>query len=235
VRLEAGGRIEDLEGYSEGAWWVQDAAAALPARLLGNVEGLAVADLCAAPGGKTAELVAAGAAVTAVDVSEARLARLRSNLERLNLKAELVAADAADWKPNRSFDAVLLDAPCTSTGIIRRHPDILRLKHPGDVAALAEAQLRLLDNAARLVRPGGALVYCTCSLEPEEGPEQIARFLARTPGLVRLPIRAGEAGVEAEWLTPEGDLRTFPFHMPHERPQLSGMDGFYAARLTRSA
>ena len=231
VRLEAGGRIEDLAGYAEGAWWVQDAAAALPARLLGAVAGLAVADLCAAPGGKTAELAAAGADVTAVELSGTRLARLRANLDRLQLAADLVEADAETWAPKRCFDAVLLDAPCTATGTIRRHPDILRLKRPEDVGTLAAQQSRLLDNAVRLLRPGGRLVYCTCSLEPEEGSDQIARSLAREPRLARVPIEAGECGIAPGWLTPEGDLRTLPFHLPNERAELSGLDGFYAARL----
>jgi len=235
VRLAAGGRIEDLAGYADGAWWVQDAAAALPARLLGDVAGRSVADLCAAPGGKTAELAAAGAQVAAVELSPARLARVRANLERLHLEAELVEADAATWAPGKLFDAVLLDAPCTSTGTIRRHPDILHLKRPDDVAALAAQQARLLDNAVRLVRPGGLLVYCTCSLEPEEGGEQIARILSRDPGLVRVPIAPGECAIPAEWITPEGDLRTLPFHLPHAQSELSGLDGFYAARLCRRA
>jgi len=235
VRLQSGGRIEDLPGFAEGAWWVQDAAAALPARLLGSVEGLSVADLCAAPGGKTAELAAAGAVVTAVDVSADRLARLRSNLERLKLKAELVEADAATWAPGRTFDAVLLDAPCTATGTIRRHPDILRLKRPGDADALAALQARLLDNAVRLVKPGGLIVYCTCSLEPVEGVEQINRLLAREPRLAGVPIEPGTCGIAPDWLTPDGDLRTLPFHLPHERKELSGLDGFYAARLVLRA
>jgi 16S rRNA (cytosine967-C5)-methyltransferase len=235
VRLAAGGRIEDLPGYADGAWWVQDAAAALPARLMGNVAGRAVADLCAAPGGKTAELAAAGARVTAVELSGERLARLHANLDRLQLEAGLVEADAATWTPDRTFDAVLLDAPCTATGTIRRHPDILHLKRPGDIASLAELQSRLLDNAARLVRPGGVLLYCTCSLEPEEGPEQVARILQRAPQLVRLPIAPGEQGIPGDWLTPDGDLRTLPFHMPDAENKLSGLDGFYAARLIRRA
>ena len=233
VRLAAGGRIEDLPGYSDGAWWVQDAAAALPARLLGAVQGKSVVDLCAAPGGKTAQLAAAGAEVTAVDLSSGRLKRLSSNLERLHLKAELVEADAGKWAPGRTFDAVLLDAPCTSTGTIRRHPDILRLKRSDDLAALVDVQAALLDNAARLVAPGGTLLYCTCSLEPQEGQAQVERFLSLNPAFSRAPIVAGECGIAAEWLTPEGDLRTLPHHLPNERPELSGMDGFFAARLVR--
>jgi 16S rRNA (cytosine967-C5)-methyltransferase len=235
VRLPAGGRIEDLAGYADGAWWVQDAAAALPMRLLGDVAGKSVVDICAAPGGKTAQLAAAGADVIAVDVSGGRLKRLAANLERLQLKAELVEADAAAWAPQRTFDAVLLDAPCTATGTIRRHPDILRLKRPNDVAALADVQTSLLDNAAKLVATGGTLIYCTCSLEPEEGAQQVERFLARNAQFARAPIAAGVAGIAPEWLTPDGDLRTLPFHSAGDTPQLSGMDGFYAARLIRTA
>ncbi len=234
VRLAAGGRIEELAGYAEGAWWVQDAAAALPARLLGDVAGKSVADLCAAPGGKTAQLAAAGADVTSVDMAGARLERLRSNLARLHLDAQLVEADAVTWKPGRTFDAVLLDAPCTATGTMRRHPDILRLKRADDVAALADIQTRLLDSAAGLVAPGGTLLYCTCSLEPEEGARQIEAFLARDRRFTRSPIVAGECGIAADWLTPAGELRTLPFHLPGEQPHLSGMDGFYAARLVHS-
>lgn len=233
VRLAAGGRIEDLPGYSDGAWWVQDAAAALPVRLLGSVEGKSVVDLCAAPGGKTAQLAAGGGDVTAVDLAGARLKRLSANLDRLQLKAQLVEADAATWTPGRTFDAVLLDAPCTSTGTIRRHPDILRLKRSDDVVALAGVQSRLLDNAARLVAPGGTLLYCTCSLEPEEGALQIEHLLQRNDAFTHAPIAAGECGMAAEWLSVDGDLRTLPQHLPNERPELSGMDGFYAARLVR--
>jgi len=231
VRLGAGGRIDALPGYAEGAWWVQDAGAALPVRLLGDVSGKSVVDLCAAPGGKTAQLAARGARVAAVDMSAARLERLKVNLDRLHLVAESIEADAATWSPGSTFDAVLLDAPCTATGTIRRHPDILRLKRPEDVAALADIQSRLLDNAARLVTPGGTLVYGTCSLEPEEGVEQVGRFLERNPRFTRAPIAAGESGIVADWLTSDGDLRTLPFHMLGTQPELSGMDGFYAARL----
>ena len=235
VRLPAGGRIADLPGYAEGAWWVQDAAAALPARLFGRLDGLEVADLCAAPGGKTALLAAAGARVTAVDIAPERLQRVRENLERLKLTAELVLADAAAWRPDRRFDAVLLDAPCTATGTLRRHPDILRLKRPGDVDKLVELQALLLEAAAALVRPGGLLVYCTCSLEPAEGEGQVAHFLETALDYVRYPIVPAEIGGERDWITSAGDLRTLPFHLQRPEPGLSGLDGFYAARLRRAA
>ena len=234
VRLRAEGRIENLDGFDEGAWWVQDAAAALPAKLVGNVEGQQIADLCAAPGGKTAELAAAGGHVSAVEVDERRIERLKANLARLRLEAEVVHADAAEWNPGRTFDAILLDAPCLSTGTIRRHPDILHLKRESDIDRLCAGQARLLANAARLVKPGGLIVYCTCSLEPEEGPQQIAQFLARTgEAFERVPIEPGEAGIAQEWITPDGDLRTFPFHLRLDDQAMSGMDGFYAARLRR--
>lgn len=234
VRLDTHGRVEELPGFNDGLWWVQDAAAALPARLFGDVSGRDVADLCAAPGGKTAELAAAGARVTAVEVSLPRSKRITENLARLNLDADVVAADIVAWQPGRTFDAVLLDAPCTATGTIRRHPDILHLKRDSDISALAGIQRKLLRAAAGLVSPGGTLVYCTCSLEPEEGPEQIAAFLAETPDFERLPVVAGEGSIAAEWINPDGDLRTLPTHLALEKPELSGMDGFYAARLRRS-
>ena len=181
------------------------------ARLFGEV-GLAVADLCAAPGGKTALLAAAGARVTAVDIAPERLHRVRENLTRLKLTAELVLADAAGWAPPARFDAVLLDAPCTATGTLRRHPDILHLKRPSDLDKLAGLQERLLRAAAELVRPGGLLVYCTCSLEPAEGEDQVARFLDGAPGFARVPIAAEEIGGEPDWITTAGDLRT---PLPH--------------------
>ena len=233
IRLPAHGRIEDLPGYGDGAWWIQDAGAALVARVAGEVSGLSVADLCAAPGGKTAALAAGGAHVTAVDFSAARLARLRHNLERLRLSAEVVEADAAAWAPRRSFDVVVLDAPCTATGTIRRHPDILRLKRAEDVGRMALQQHALLAHAGSLVRPGGRLVYSTCSLEPEEGAAQIDAFLAAEADFTRLPITANEIGGESEWVTPGGDLRTLPFHLPQEPQSLSGIDGFFVARLQR--
>lgn len=232
VRLAAGGMVDELAGFADGAWWVQDAAAALPARLLGDVAGLAVADLCAAPGGKAAQLAAAGAEVTAVDASAERMERMRENLRRLRLDAQTVVADVTAWTPGRLFDAVLLDVPCTATGTIRRHPDIIHLKHPGDVAKLADVQAGLLDAAVALMAPGGRLIYCSCSLEPEEGRDQIARVLGRTPGLERLPVMAGEAGIDAAWLSPEGELRSLPCHNPADPPG-GGMDGFFAARLVK--
>lgn len=229
LRRPPGGAVAELPGFSEGAWWVQDAAAALPALLLGDVRGRPVVDLCAAPGGKTMQLAAAGAAVTAVDISANRLARVRANLDRVGLSAELVAADAGDWRPPAPAGLVLLDAPCTATGTIRRHPDIPHLKKPEDAARLARAQDRLLANAAAMLGRGGVLVYAVCSLEPEEGPARIDQLLASTRGLKRVPVRAGEIGGLAEAITPAGDLRTLPCHWPER----GGMDGFYAARLVR--
>ena len=235
VRLKSKGRIEALDGFAEGEWWVQDAAAALPVRLLGDVAGKRVADLCAAPGGKTAELAALGANVTAIDASAKRLKTLTANLERLRLSAEVIVGDAASWTPSEPFDAVLLDAPCLSTGTIRRHPDLPYLKKPADLKVLVELQAKLLDNAARMLAPGGMLVYCTCSLEPEEGPEQIAKLLERNNTLQLRPVRPGESGIAADWVSAEGHLRTLPFHLPMEPAELSGLDGFFAARLVRSS
>ena len=233
VRLKAKGRIEALVGFAEGGWWVQDVAAALPVRLLGDVRGKRVADLCAAPGGKTMQLSAAGAHVTALDSSAARLGTLRANLERLGLSADIVQADAGDWQPTDLFDAVLLDAPCLATGTIRRHPDLPHLKQLNDLKALAGIQAKLLDNAAKMLRPGGTLVYCTCSLEPEEGPEQIAKFLSRTARFEVVPITGGEHSIAPEWVSAEGYLRTLPCHLPMEPVELSGLDGFFAARMKR--
>ncbi|MFT5509521.1 MAG: 16S rRNA (cytosine967-C5)-methyltransferase [Hyphomicrobiaceae bacterium] len=239
LRRAAGGRIEDLEGYNEGGWWVQDTAASLPVQLLGAKPGSKMLDLCAAPGGKTAQLCAAGADVTAVDVSVTRMDRLRENLDRLEVDAITIAADAATWRSTELFDGVLIDAPCSSTGTIRRHPDIMHLKRPGDLERLGDIQLRLLKNAATLVEVGGTIVYCTCSLERVECEERIEQFLA-DPGAERLqfervPIEATEVGGQADWITEAGDLRTFPFHLPAENPALAGIDGFYAARLKRLA
>jgi 16S rRNA (cytosine967-C5)-methyltransferase len=237
VRTLLQGSVTMLPGFSEGHWWVQDAAAALPARLFGDVAGKAIIDLCAAPGGKTAQLAHAGARVTAIDRSSSRMARLRDNLARLELDAEMVVADGADWldrNPDRGFDGILVDAPCTSTGTIRRHPDVGWLRQESDIAPLAALQKRLLQKAAALLRPGGTLVYCTCSLEPEEGEQAVSALLATEPAMRRVPIEAGEVAGLGELLTAEGDLRTLPCHLPHVDPRLGGLDGFYAARLVKS-
>jgi 16S rRNA (cytosine967-C5)-methyltransferase len=231
LRRPGGGAVAALPGYAEGAWWVQDAAAALPVRLFGDVAGLQVIDLCAAPGGKTAQLADAGAFVTAVDRSSRRLERLIANLKRLSLPAATVAADAITWRPDQAADAVLLDAPCSATGAIRRHPDVPHLKRPSDIARLTTIQDRLLQAAVEMLRPGGTLVYCTCSLEPEEGPQRIERLLRSGAPVERRPIGAEEIEVPQEWLTADGDLRTLPFHLA----EYDGIDGFYGARLVKSA
>jgi len=234
VRLLAHGPIPELPGFEDGTWWVQDAAAALPVKLLGDVRGLRVADLCAAPGGKTAQLAAGGALVTAVDQSPARMGRVAANLQRLGLTADLVTADAATWKAG-PFDAIVLDAPCSATGTIRRHPDIPWLKGEADIAKLAGLQARLLANAVDLLKPGGQLVYCTCSLEPDEGVRIVETHLAQDSRVERRPIQPSEVAGLADLITPAGDLRTFPFHLADSDPRMSGMDGFYAARLLRRA
>jgi 16S rRNA (cytosine967-C5)-methyltransferase len=233
VRLVPRGVVTRMPGYAEGEWWVQDAAAALPAKFLGNVHGLRVADLCAAPGGKTAQLAHAGAHVVAVDQSPARLARLRENLARLNLHAETVAADATTWQ-NGPFDGVLLDAPCSATGTIRRHPDVPWLKSESDLESLTALQRALFAQAVRLLKPGGLLVYSTCSLEPEEGEHIVAAELARNPDLRRKPIAPAEVGGLAELLNRDGDLRTLPCHLADSaNPRLRGLDGFFAARIEK--
>jgi 16S rRNA (cytosine967-C5)-methyltransferase len=229
IRLREAGRIEDLTGYAEGQWWVQDFAATLPARLLGAVRGRTVIDLCAAPGGKTAQLAAAGAQVIAVERDATRLARLRSNLERLALDAELVQADARDFMPQERAPFVLLDAPCSATGTIRRHPDLPWNKSAADVNTCAQGAAELLEQASQMVADGGTLVFAVCSLEPEEGREQVADFLERHPEFRRAPVPAEELFGMDELITPDGDLRTLPCHLAGE----GGMDGFYAARLMR--
>jgi len=236
VRTLLQGSVTMLPGFTEGQWWVQDAAAALPARLFGDVVGKTIVDLCAAPGGKTAQLAQAGARVTAVDRSPARMARLRDNLARLSLQADDVVTDAAEWPGhgNGGFDGVLVDAPCTSTGTIRRHPDVAWLRQEADIAALTALQKRLLERAVALLKPGGTLVYCTCSLEPEEGEQAIAALLAAESGMRRAPVEVGEVAGLSDIVTANGDLRTLPCHLPHTDPRLGGLDGFYAARLVKS-
>ena len=234
VRLKHRGRIEALEGFDEGAWWVQDAAAALPVRLLGDVAGKRVADLCAAPGGKTAQLAAAGAEVVAVDNAASRLKWLEANLARLGLDAEIVVADATQWDPGARFDAVLLDAPCLATGTIRRHPDIPVLKRRSDIEKLTRQQRRLLSNARNLTAPGGTLIYCTCSLEPEECEAQVAWALENFDDLRARAIEPAEISGETDWLW-QGFLRTLPHHLGGLGDGLNGIDGFFAARLGRAA
>ncbi|MEJ6783673.1 RsmB/NOP family class I SAM-dependent RNA methyltransferase [Aminobacter sp. Piv2-1] len=237
VRIEKlGGPVSELPGFADGAWWVQDAAAALPARLFGDIAGKRVADLCAAPGGKTAQLALAGAQVTAVEASKNRLTRLAANLARLGLDAEKVNADLLAYEPAEPFDAVLLDAPCSSTGTVRRHPDVLWTKSPEDVTKLASVQRKLLDGAVRLVRPGGTIVFSNCSLDPEEGEALVAAFLADHKGRIELdPIRPGEVPGISAFVTTEGYLRTTPAGLDLGNPAISGLDGFFAARFRRLA
>jgi 16S rRNA (cytosine967-C5)-methyltransferase len=229
LRTARKGDVSAWPTYEDGAWWVQDVSAAIPARLLEVKPGETALDLCAAPGGKTLQLAAAGAVVTALDRSAARLERLTENLTRMGLSAETVAAEAGAWSDQRQFDAVLLDAPCSATGTFRRHPDVLWAAKPGDVAALAGVQARLLDSAARRTGPGGRLVYCVCSLEPEEGEAQVAGFLARNPDFALAPIGPGAGGAPEASLLADATLRLLPHHRP------GGQDGFYVARFARIA
>ncbi len=229
MRFPPGTRVADMDGFESGMLWVQDAAAALPVRLLAARPGESVADLCAAPGGKTAQLIDAGAAVTAVERDAGRLDRLAGNLARLNMTATLVRADAATWQPAAPFDAILLDAPCTATGTARRHPDVIRIKRPRDVQTSIQAQDQLLQAAEAMLRPGGRLIYAVCSLQPEEGAPRIAAAVAR--GHVRHdPFTADELSAVPEALTRDGFLRTHPDLWSGR----GGMDGFFAARLVRA-
>jgi len=228
LRRPRAGQISALPGYGEGRWWVQDAAAALPARLLGPIAGQRVLDVCAAPGGKTLQLAAAGARVTALDVSAPRLGRLRENLARCGLAAEVITADALAYSPPEPFDAILVDAPCTATGTLRRHPDLPHLRGGDALPKLVALQAALIDRAWDWLRPGGRLVFCTCSLLPAEGEEQLARFLERVPAARVLPPAL--PGLDPPWTTPAGGLRLRPDFWPER----GGMDGFFAACLTSS-
>ncbi|TAJ36717.1 MAG: methyltransferase domain-containing protein [Reyranella sp.] len=228
LRRTGGGHIAELPGFAEGAWWVQDAAATLPVRLLGEVAGKRVADLCTAPGGKLMQLCAAGAAVTAVDISARRMARVGENLARAGLAAELVTADASKWTASEPFDAILLDAPCSGTGTLRRHPDIAWLKDEEDVGRLTLTQDRLLLHAVEQLKPGGTLVYAVCSLQEDEGPARIEALLARDQRLRRVPVQPAELPGLEDALTKDGDVRT----LPSMWPERGGLDGFYIARLT---
>lgn len=230
LRLPGRPQITALAGFEDGDWWVQDAAAALPARLLGDVSGQKVLDICAAPGGKTMQLAAAQASVTALDISEDRLARLEENLARTGLFAEVVVADALSWDEDREFDAVLLDAPCSATGTIRRHPDLPFAKAGADMSALFQLQADMIDAALGYLKPGGKLVYCTCSLLPREGESQVLAALERHEGLRVAPLDTDALGVEPDWVSAEGGLRLRPDYWPSR----GGMDGFYMALLEKT-
>ncbi|MEH6404126.1 MAG: 16S rRNA (cytosine(967)-C(5))-methyltransferase RsmB [Sneathiella sp.] len=234
LRRLAGGSIIDFPGFEDGEWWIQDAAAALPAQLFNDIEGKRVLDLCAAPGGKTAQLATKGALVTALDRSKARLKKLEENMERLGLSVTVTVADATEFVPDEPFDAILLDAPCSSTGTIRRHPDVAILKSDGDVKKLADLQSRLLDATIAQLKSGGTLVYSTCSLQSEEGEWQIKDFLEKYPEMKRVPIKSEEVGGLSHILNEDGEIRCLPHHsVGIEDDKPGGMDGFFACRLMK--
>ncbi len=228
------GSLTDLQGFEDGEWWVQDMAASLPARLMGDLKGKKVADLCAAPGGKTAQLALAGADVTALDLSANRLKRLQGNFDRLKLPVKTHQTNLMDYEPEELFDAVLLDAPCSSTGTVRRHPDVPWTKTPDDLAKLATVQANLLARAVDFVKPGGIIVFSNCSLDPKEG-EDVARAALKNPALEACPITPQDCEGIENLIIDEGFLRSTPADMPHENPQLAGMDGFFAARFRKKS
>ena len=232
LRLADHAAIPDMEGFGEGSWWVQDIAASLAARLIGSGTGHVI-DVCAAPGGKTLQLAAAGWKVTAIDNNESRLARLRDNLERTQLHANIVTADALKWRPNAPADVVLLDAPCSATGIFRRHPDVLHRVLPSQITEMAALQTQLLARAGDWVRPGGTLVYATCSLEPAEGEAQLEAFLAARPDYAIDPVLPNELP-EGIIPTPGGWLRTLPGTLAVPGSDQGGCDGFFIVRMKRN-
>jgi len=229
VRLRDTRNITQLKGFTEGYWWVQDMAATIPARLLGNVREKRVIDLCAAPGGKTAQLAVSGAKVSAVDKSKERIAMLKTNVHRLKLQADFVTTDAFKWMPTLQPDAILLDAPCSATGTLRRHPDVALHREPADIARMVETQGKMLRHALDMLQPGGLLVYSVCSLQPEEGEQQITSLLAERRDVKLEPIQPAELGGLTECITARGEVRTLPFHLA----ELDGMDGFYAAKILK--
>ncbi|MGQ0527670.1 MAG: RsmB/NOP family class I SAM-dependent RNA methyltransferase [Alphaproteobacteria bacterium] len=232
LRREAGGAVSELPGYEDGMWWIQDGSAAIPAHLFGDVAGKTVVDLCAAPGGKTAQLAALGAHVIAVDRSAQRVKKLEQNLQRLRLgeHVKMVASDATVWSPQQAPQFILCDVPCTATGTLRRHPDVAYLKLPRDLEQLVGVQARILENAFRILAPGGILIYCVCSLQKVEGEEQIQHLIDMQPSAVKLPITPEEIGGMEELVTENGDLRILPFH----KLETGGMDGFFISRLMKS-
>jgi len=233
LRLTSSTPVHRLEGYNEGTWWVQNAAAAIAARLFGNVEGKSIADLCAAPGGKSAQLASSGAIVTAVDSSKLRLSRLVENFERLELEAEIVCADILAWDPGRAFDCVLLDAPCTSTGTMRRHPDVMWSKTAQDVNKLAELQYHMLQKAIAITKSGGTIIFATCSIAKAEGEDIFARIVRECREVKNLSVSAEEVGGLSEIINRQGAVRCLPHHLALEPQRLGGLDGFFIARLEK--
>ncbi len=231
LRLQEAGNITNLPGFDDGQWWVQDASAALPVKLMGDLNGKTVVDLCAAPGGKTAQLAAQGAQVIALDRSAKRLERLKENMQRLTLEdnVEVVVSDGAAWETNDLVDAVLLDAPCSATGTIRRHPDVMHLKSQKDVDQLRSIQMRLLENSVNMLKSGGTLIYCTCSLQKSEGEEQVEKFLSARDDIQRAPVTAEELNGLSEAITDKGDVRILPYYFAAQ----GGMDGFFISRLVK--
>jgi 16S rRNA (cytosine967-C5)-methyltransferase len=225
--------VPELEGFSDGAWWVQDAAAALPVKLFGDVSGLHILDMCAAPGGKTAQLAHSGANVTALDVSKNRLKRVAENMQRLQLKAEIIVGDARKHTPETLYDGVLIDAPCTSTGTLRRHPDVAWTKTPDDVVQLARIQFELLDAAMRVTKPGGLIVYANCSLLKAEGEFLVKRWMKGRNDVAVERVTLERDGKLSAHSDHDGFLRTTALSFSQENLALSGMDGFFAARLSK--
>ncbi len=234
VRFKPKGPITALAGFDSGEWWVQDAAAALPARLLGDIAGKRVADLCAAPGGKTAQLINQGAKVTALEIAPRRMKRLEENLARLGMNANCIAADIMTWQAEQPFDAVLLDAPCSSTGTIRRHPDVMWSKTAGDISALAELQFTMWQRAIDFVKPGGTVLFSNCSLDRAEGEDLYAKIIAARDDVAPQPFAPEELPGLEEAITGQGTLRTLPHYLANDDAQLAGLDGFFAARLRRN-